>query len=109
MTRHATPAEHHTLTVAAIALALVAWHYTPGPTALSAAVLAYIAAVVTGAWTLRWDLPHTLAATNTILRIQAAATIHALAWLIQAAATAALLALNTLHAKTLPAGRSFGA
>jgi hypothetical protein len=100
--RRATPAEHHALTTAATALALLAWNYTPGPAALPATVLTYIAAVVAGAWTLRWDIPHTLAATHLILRIQAAAAIHALAWLIQAAATGILHALAAAHRKTLP-------
>jgi hypothetical protein len=93
--RHATPAEHHTLTVAAIALALIAWHYTPGPTALPATVLAYIAAITGGAWTLRWDVPHTLAGALLHLRLTATTTLRAAAHVTQAAAW--LLALAAHH------------
>jgi hypothetical protein len=93
--RRATPAEHHTLTTAAIALALIAWHYTPGPTALPATVLTYLAAITGGAWTLRWDVPHALASALLHLRLTAATSLRAAAHITNALAL--LLALAAHH------------
>lgn len=95
MTRQATPAEHYTLTAAAIALALIAWNYTPGPIALPAAALTWLAVITLGAISLRWDTPHTLAGALLHLRLTAATTLRAAAHI--ANALALLLALAAHH------------
>jgi hypothetical protein len=101
--RRASQPELQALTHTAIALALLAWTWAPGLTALPATVLTYLAAITGGSKALRWDTARTLAGTNTILRTHAATTIRATAWAITALATAALHALATIHHRTLPA------
>lgn len=102
--RRATPAEHQALVAAATALALLAWTWAPGLTAIPAAALTYLATITGGAWTLRWDTPHTLAGALLHLRLTAATTLRAAAHLTQAAAW--LLALAAHHVAptiTIPA------
>jgi hypothetical protein len=101
--RTASPAEHYTLTIVALSIAQLTLPWVPLWAAPATATLTYLAIVTGGAWTLRWNIPAALTATTTILRILTAASIRALAWAIQAAATAALHALATAHTKTLPA------
>jgi hypothetical protein len=108
--RQATQPELQTLTSTATALATLAFTWTPGlVTPVIAAVLTYLAAITAGSQALRWHTPHTLAATNLILRHTLATTIRATAWTVQALATATLLALNALHTRTLPTNHTLAA
>lgn len=102
MARTAEPAEHQALTTLGLSLAMLAWAWAPGITALPAALITYLSTVTGTAAALRWNRAHTLTGTNNVLRGYAAATIRLLALTIHAAATAALTALATAHTKTLP-------
>jgi hypothetical protein len=94
--RTATHPELQALTTTAISLATLAFTWTPGlATPVIAAVLTYLAVTTGGSWALRWHTPHTLAATNLILRHTIAATLRATAWAIRTIATALLWLLNT--------------
>lgn len=104
--RTASPAEHYTLTILALSVAQLAIAWVPLWAAPATGALTYLAVITGGAWALRWNIPQALTATTAILRILTAATIRVLASTIQATATAALIALNALHAKTLPAGHT---
>jgi hypothetical protein len=99
--RQATQPELQALTTTAIALAMLAFTWTPGIAAIPAAALTYLAATTAGARALRWDLPHTLHANQLILRSHAAAAIRATAWTVKAIATALLLTLNAAHTRIL--------
>jgi len=101
--RRASQPELQALTHTAIALALLAWTWAPGLTALPATFLTYLAAITGSSKALHWDTTHTLTATNHILRTHTAHLIRALAWAITALATAALHALAAAHRRTLPA------
>ena len=102
--RKATPAEHQALTTAATALAILAWTWTPGLSAVPAAALAGLATITGGAWTLRWDVAHTLASALLHLRLTAATALRAATAITAAAAW--LLAYAAHHAAptiTIPA------
>ncbi|MCX5209796.1 hypothetical protein OG689_10920 [Kitasatospora sp. NBC_00240] len=94
--RPAGPAEHQTLSTIAIAVALLAWTWTPGPLAAPAAILTQLLVVTAGAWALRWNIPSALTANQQHLRLTAAATL---------ALTAALLhyTANTIAPNHQPA------
>ena len=96
--RQPTQPETSALTSTAIALATLAWTWTPGlitPAVL--AVLTYLTVITGAAKILRWDTPHTLLASSIALRNTIASLIRATAWTLQTITAGALWLLNTAH------------
>jgi hypothetical protein len=102
MRRTATPDEQRALSTTALALASLAYTWTPGIAAIPAAVLTYLAVVTLGAIGLRWTVAQTLAGTSLHLRLVAATTLRTLALIVQATATALLWLLNTATTAIAP-------